>query len=456
MGDLPDNSVKAQFPLDPRSIAWLSREVEVWRAEGLITAEQARQLAARYRPEKPGRRRFVAAIAIFGAILVGCGVLLFIASNWQSMPRVVKLIFIAASIILSYGAGYGLRYEKRSQPTVGEALLFLGAIFFGAGIWLVAQIFNLQAHYPDGILYWLAGILPVAAILPSVSMAVLAAVLGCVWTVSQVMEVDAVHFGYLVVCFGLLVPLSFHVRSRAALFLNAAGFFIWLGMTGLVISNSVAFVFTALLLGGLTAVSIDLWLKTTDRAQMSGPVAAAGALLAAGVLFTLSFGDVIEDVMTDSAKGSAVSCLLLILSCLLPGLLALFQARRSSVFSMRRVVEGVGILLFLAALWVFFLPGIWGDSDGFQALLANLMLVGGSLLMLYSGLIQESRFFHGLGTLSFGALIMARYFDAFWELMPRSIFFVLGGILLLGGGYWLENRRKHLESSILAADGGTG
>ena len=47
-----------------------------------------------------------------------------------------------------------------------------------------------------------------------------------------------------------------------------------------------------------------------------------------------------------------------------------------------------------------------------------------------------------LAVIFFLTLITVRYFDTAWEYLPRALFFVLGGVLLLGIGYLLESKRR--------------
>ncbi len=39
-------------------------------------------------------------------------------------------------------------------------------MFYGAGIWLVAQIYNIDEHYPNGFLFWALGALAMAWAMP--------------------------------------------------------------------------------------------------------------------------------------------------------------------------------------------------------------------------------------------------------------------------------------------------
>ncbi len=47
-----------------------------------------------------------------------------------------------------------------------------------------------------------------------------------------------------------------------------------------------------------------------------------------------------------------------------------------------------------------------------------------------------------LGLLSFVVHTFTRYVDIFFTAMDKSLFFMLGGVLLLGGGWLLERNRR--------------
>jgi uncharacterized membrane protein len=82
----------------------LTREMESWLKEGLITPEQKEKIAARYRvlkeaEEKAGPGKLVTTITVLGSVLVGLGVILFIAANWSEIPRWGKLSVIFVSML---------------------------------------------------------------------------------------------------------------------------------------------------------------------------------------------------------------------------------------------------------------------------------------------------------------------------------------------------------------------
>lgn len=102
--------------------------------------------------------RIIKIITIFGAIFIAAGIFSFIAANWPKMPKELKVSIILISMLSFYGAGWFFR-EKKQSLRLGEALIFLGAIIYGAGLFLVAQIYHIRGNWPDGFIFWMIGIL---------------------------------------------------------------------------------------------------------------------------------------------------------------------------------------------------------------------------------------------------------------------------------------------------------
>jgi uncharacterized membrane protein len=164
----------------------LEREIELWLKEGLIVPEQRGKLLARYRvlkeaDEKAGPGKLITTISILGSILIGVGAILFIASNWSFISKWGKILIIFSSMLASYGTGFYFRYEKVNYPKVGASLILLGSLIFGAGIFLIAQIYHITVHYPNGPLLWGLGVLPLAYLLRFKSLISLAIIDLLIW-----------------------------------------------------------------------------------------------------------------------------------------------------------------------------------------------------------------------------------------------------------------------------------
>jgi uncharacterized membrane protein len=139
-------------------------------------------------------KRTIRIIVTIGAVLVGAGIFSFIAANWREMARLVKIGVILVSMLVSYSAGWYLK-EKLNLLRTGEALILLGAIIYGAGIFLVAQMFNIRANWPDGFILWMIGTIAMAFAVESYLLFYLAIPLGIVALVGHPFGIFT-GFGY--------------------------------------------------------------------------------------------------------------------------------------------------------------------------------------------------------------------------------------------------------------------
>ena len=157
--------------------------IKKWLAEGLINEEQAQKMLGDVTAHRKERSsdKLIGVMSTIGAVLLGIGVVLFVASNWQALTRLTKVfVLVGGTFGVSY-IGYVFAYGRQNLPKVGAALLFLGSLLFGATIFLLGQIYQIEANTHTLVLVWLAGILPLVYVLHSVPVAGLASLLLFLW-----------------------------------------------------------------------------------------------------------------------------------------------------------------------------------------------------------------------------------------------------------------------------------
>lgn len=76
-------------------------------------------------------------------------IILLLAYNWQAIPKAAKLAIILGSLAGLQGVGIWLFLREDSRRQLGEAVCLLGTMVFGAGIWLVAQVYHKFNTYPS-------------------------------------------------------------------------------------------------------------------------------------------------------------------------------------------------------------------------------------------------------------------------------------------------------------------
>lgn len=100
-------------------------------------------------------------VLIIAAILVGLGVLSFFATNWESIPRIVKVLLIIISMCASYLAGWYFRTVVFMAKT-SDALILLGTIIYGAGVFLITRMYGVKITAVDQASLWMLGALVTA------------------------------------------------------------------------------------------------------------------------------------------------------------------------------------------------------------------------------------------------------------------------------------------------------
>ncbi|MCK9467678.1 MAG: DUF2157 domain-containing protein [Candidatus Absconditabacterales bacterium] len=133
---------------------WFYKRIEEIKQKGIITQQQSDSIADYYNNKNEyGIFSFSSIISLFGAILIGASVILFISSNWNEFGKWTRFLILNSFLIFSYIIGFVL-YNYTNRKKTGTSIVFLGNIVFGASIFLVAQIFNIQSKYSNGILAW--------------------------------------------------------------------------------------------------------------------------------------------------------------------------------------------------------------------------------------------------------------------------------------------------------------
>ena len=124
-----------------------------WRSAGIL--DEVTEAAIRRYEEsqaKPSGRRWQVILAlVMGGILLGAGVLLFVAAHWDDVSPGVRLLLVMAMLALFHVAGILARERFSGFATTMHAL---GTVASGAAIALVGQIFNMQEHWPAAVMLW--------------------------------------------------------------------------------------------------------------------------------------------------------------------------------------------------------------------------------------------------------------------------------------------------------------
>jgi uncharacterized membrane protein len=390
----------------------LQKEIELWLKENIITPEQKDKILSRYHilkqaDEKAGPGKLITTISIFGSVLIGIGVILFIASNWSEIPRWGKLFIIFSSMIISYGAGFYVRIERENYPKIGAALVLLGSLIFGAGIFLIAQIYHITVHYPNGPLIWGLGVLPLAYLL----------------------------------------------RLKSLLSLSIITLLIWLGMESsfrvFSINAEMPYI-TLYLMAGIMLWGSGLMHKGYKQlAMIASPYIASGMMLTFLCGYILTFDECFKMALGSMNFLSFYSGtgLLFFIAIIL-----YIVSKTRDKGSLAEIISLSSLMAIAISLSLLYkgVPLNVRDSDttGNITLISNLIYALEIIGIIFLGYMRRNPIYINIGLLFFVLDVSARYFDYFWKLLPRSIFFIIGGAMLLIGGIFLERKRRKVLASF--------
>jgi len=441
----------------------LKKELPEWVEKGWVApAHEAAIVAHAEARAAQGLNVIPMALAVIGALTLGAGVILFFAANWDEMSKIAKLVVLFGGMWGTYGvAGRALSGAARASRVIAHAMLLLGVILFGANIQLIAQIYHIDAHYPNGILMWALGALAVVWLVPSQPVAVAGLALATLWTGMEIGDFDQLfHWPFLIV-WGLFLPPALYRGWQ------------WATTAALVALGVWAFLVLAewpyaqrgaefYLLQVFTLLAVALHLAghaMQDQPRLAPLSAAVRRTTLLGVLFAAHFfiyvgvhglpwfgwfGEAFdpETWRRKAEAGWGMTAFVIVFA--LAGLaFAADRYRRVVAARSRRDMAGLAIAAVAAATMAAnpFMPGYYTDAV-IMYVLINATIFAALIWLVVHGYRSGERFQVYAAFVAYGAGLIALYFNDFFSLMERALVVMGGGAVLIAGVYLLERQRR--------------
>ncbi len=394
---------------------WLKQESARWVEEELISPQQQEALNRRY-PPVGGTSPLLTLFSILGALLLGGGIVLVFATNWQLIPIPIKLLLAFLPLLAAQLFCLYVFWRQWESVSFREgAAVFLSLSFFAA-VALVGQIFHTASSLDSYLLLCTVFLLPgVYFFRARAAMAIYTAgAVSIAWFwppwVAVALTLAALPFFYL--------ELRRPIRRGSAQYL----LFLLSALSTSAIAHGLGpyaqwweiALACALLLFLIDTLFLRLW-----RDYFFTSVKFLGFLCSTITLLIMSFDFAGRSEM--SWPGFAAVVLLGILYAgmrflgprrLMTG--DLFSAS-APVLVLAAPVMGVAANLLMAGLAVFFIV------DGSRSLV-----------------LPKVNFGMGLAVL----LIAIRFFDSSLSLLGRGLAFILLGCACLALNRWISRKRK--------------
>ncbi|MFD0860965.1 DUF2157 domain-containing protein [Sungkyunkwania multivorans] len=408
----------------------LQRDLDELLDKNIITAEVSHNIRSYYATKAADRpNRLFTIFGVFGALLVGLGIILILAHNWDDFSKTTKTIWAFAPLLIGQGlTGFSLFKDKSATWKEASGTFLFFAV--GASLSLVSQIYNIPGEMSSFLLTWILLCAPLIYLLKSHALALLHLVFITAYACTLgYFDGDKTPWLYIPL-FGMLLPYYLQLIKNNEDG-NITSIFHWLLPISITISLG-AFVVGHDTIGFLMYVALyglcynlgQLPLFTDKKLRTNGYLI-VGSLGMIFLLVMVSFRWFWEDIPESfnySPQDSLITAMLLLSG--VGVLIFLFN---------KKVLKGFNLFqyAFLIFAAIFFTKAL---GDILPMVLTNLLVFA---LGIYAIRIGSKK--HHFGILNYGliiitVLIACRFFDTNIDFVIRGVLF-----LLLGVGFFLAN-----------------
>jgi hypothetical protein len=424
------------------------QELPELEGEGVITPTDRLRLENYYSNLENRQSHWATiAFAVLGAVLIGGGIILLLAHNWDQLTRPMRTI--VAFSPLSAAVGLSIRAMRRNGTARREFAGLFHCLAIGACIAVIGQTYHVRSDTAGFLLSWAMLSMPMMFLLPSTGAFLIYLVLICSWTGAAQSEYGhAVAFGLLIIPAIIRVSQLIKTqRQSPATLLSLGGMVIVLPIAlGNVMEHTIPG-FWMLTFACLTSLIGLIGLRFYPTAQgWRNPLVSAALMGITALAFSFTWIEIWDHIggypTPPSLKGGVwkdwIDAILgLILASCWAALMVKYFDRKSlpkSIISTFPIFVGLG----------FFATSGFPDGEIIAVLLFNAFtfVLGVTLVIQGSRLLRLRQVNFGMSLL--GLLLLARFYDSDFGFLARGIAFILIGIGFVAAN-WLLTRKKRRD-----------
>jgi uncharacterized membrane protein len=412
---------------------------------GILSAEKATEIR-RFYEQQSGKsgNRLIVVFGILGAILVGLGIILIIAHNWDDLSKGMRTFLAFLPLVVAHLICAFVILKKRDSVVWHEGASAFLYFTVGASISLVSQIYNIPGNLSSFMLTWMVLCLPLVYIMKSsiTSMLIIIGITFFACETSYWSWPDKTSYEYWLVI-AALIP-HYYLLLKRKPNSNFRTLLTWLLPLSIIIclgtlsesAEELMFI-SYLSLFGLFYLAGNSPMFN-DKLIRNNAFLVLGSVGTIIILLMLSFEWFLENLLEIKANltNQIEFYIAIFISLSAAALLALQIKSRSwnSTWLMDYIFV-LFILIFIIGLYNSFAPVI----------LINLIIFILGLLIIKKGANRNH-----LGILNYGlsiitALVICRFFDTDISFVVRGLLFVIVGVGFFTANYLMIKKRKAHE-----------
>ncbi len=429
---------------DAAQRAWLREELPALVEARVIDEAAAARLRSHYALDELGSTtsRAILVLAVMGAALIGAGILLLVAHNWEEMSRPARAGLCFALLLFAQATcGFAVARRPASDAWREASAAFLTASF-GTALSLVSQTYHVQGELGDMVLGWVALMLPVVYVLDARVSAGALALLALFLPLGRDHAFDR-GYSFLFVL-AALAPFVYRAgrafggeRRTAWLEVACVGSFA-LG-TAMLVARDAPAILAVWLMGVFVAAYVAPSGETNALAGRALRGVAAAAIGATSL--ALTFRGAWEELYRSLDRWGREEALWTFAAALVAA--TAFGRLASHPPERRR--HDAAFASALLPMWAAFGLGFLDASPKGAAAIFNLFALGLGLVRLFDGLRGLDRRRSNFGLALLGGLFVVRFFDSEISFVARGLGMVAIGVAFLAVNFYLARKGEGAE-----------
>ncbi len=414
----------------------LVNQLKELQDEGVITPDTALDISNYYKSKgDQSTSRLTVIYSVIGSVLIGLGLILLFAHNWDAMSKTARTIVAIAPLLITQIFGGYFIYKKPNNLGGREGIGALNFISIGLSISLISQTYNIPGSLDAFFFTWILLAAPMLFLLRS---SMIAFLLLSITTWYGIMDGDLK--GQLTFIGGVGLVLT-HFRgliqkTPSSNYINLASWIIPAALAiGLIMfehRND-----ELLFLGYFWLFTLFTWIGNSkswgEKSIARNGMKLIGPLGILTMLSMISFDKVAEGLIRYKTDFGPEW-----LSLILIGIpLVLVITLKKGLFN-KLNKDGLSMAIIPVTL-VFFFSG----SGVFTAIIINVLLLLIGVQRIITGLKDNLLGQLNLGLLIITCLVSYRFFDHDMSFIVRGIIFLLLGAGFLGSNLWIIKKRKN-------------
>lgn len=394
----------------------LKKEGKKWVQEELITKEQLNKILATY--EKKDQSYILILLA---ALLVSIGILIFAFSDWTEVSPLVRISFLLVPMIALYVIGHHFFQQNKEETerskhssVLGVSFIILGYVFFGATLLLIINMYNVTLHSVWPLIIWSVIGLFLYVVYEHRFLFVVGIVINISSQIISGLSFSSFSILIFLIFFVGYFHYAFHRENRLFSYLFAIGLSIQLLVFTMISSQAYYWL-------------ICLFLLMYVVGELMPKASLKKALMTIS-LFSIFIFKMIESFLLQDTyflrELEIQGLFFVVLGIVWIATLVLKLRHHNQL-------ELIDLLLFIP---FFFLP------NAYIFIIVSMFIY--SLFWLINGFQRQRDDKVQIGIMTFIFSTFTVYIQFAWETLNKSLFFLIGGILLFVLSFILERTRR--------------